>query len=249
MSNLFSIRTLHNEIRVRSPFNPNFVRDVKQTLSGEWRSGEWVFDARNEEVVRKLVKKHFGYEDGVAFVSVKLTYNTAVHQDVGQPIVNLGRCIAQAHGRDTGAEICKGVAVVAGSITSGGSMRNPSTVITEGTTVLIHDIPEPFARGRQTTMDPEKYTLEIIESAKVQTRREWLVEEQARLKALLSEVEKDIAAIDAEAARQAERAERDAAAAAAAATRVPGAPSRRAVANKLARERREQERLAQQQQG
>lgn len=265
MSNLFSIRKLHTDIRVRAPFNPNFNKDVKQTLNGEWRQGEWVFDVRNEEVVRKIVKKHFGYEDGVAFVSVKLTYNTAVHQDVGQPIISLGRCIAQAHTRDGGAEICKGVVVVAGRITSGGSMRCPTTVITEGTTVMIHDIPEPFARVRQANIDPERFTLEIIETGVVKTRREWLVDEQARLKELLNEVENNIAVIDAEAARVARAVAEAAAAAATRAARAAEAeaaaaergeqlpttnrPSRRVLAARLAQEKREKEFLAQQQKG
>lgn len=80
----------------------------------------------------------------MALVSVKVLFDESRCVSQG-PFVMLGRVLASAVGRDSGAKLGDGVRLRDGRVRSGGSIKNWLTVIDEGTELVVHDVPEAMA--------------------------------------------------------------------------------------------------------
>lgn len=138
---------------VTCPYNPDFGRKAKQ-IAGQWdgKVKTWIFDARNEELVRKLLIDVYGTDDSATaeLVSVKLVITRPDEAEcrVGPTcgsLVIAGRVVAAATGRDSGARLGEGVVVVNGGFKSGGSMKNWETRVKSNTVIIMHDVPKAVA--------------------------------------------------------------------------------------------------------
>ena len=112
---------------------------------------------------------------------VRVTALQNISADRG-PIVLLGRIIASARGRDSGARVGEGVAFIDGKPQSGGSVKNWTTEISEGSIFVVADVPTTLLGELDETgwRGQKLYRYEIIDDdrdeqlRKLQARREEL---------------------------------------------------------------------------
>ncbi|TAH58204.1 MAG: hypothetical protein EWM48_02045 [Sphaerochaeta sp.] len=183
----FKIIEANGKAQIVSPYNPEFVDKIKK-MGGRWDSAAkvWTVDPRNVEMVRQAMREVYGQDDRPAdLVSVKVTMLSSKSEGRG-PVVMLGRTIASAWGRDSGARIGEGVVFVEGGADSGGSVKNWETVVTKGSVIIIHDVPRALAEA-----NPEGLTLEILAEetpnlAALQEERERLLARVAEIDAILA---------------------------------------------------------------
>ena len=153
-----SIQKNGSEISITSPYHSLWVAFCKRR-NGKWRNSAWVLDARDESAVREALLKYFG-TDGIASAptcSLRVTFVSAESVYCG-PVAVAGRTIARASGRDSGARIGDGVIFESGKPTSGGSAKNWTTVIKEGSVALVRDF--PLATAEKLIADhPDKYEI------------------------------------------------------------------------------------------
>lgn len=131
---------------VHTPYHPDFVKKIKSCSSAKWDATRraWQIKAEQVPIVRKLMVDIFGESDipteGKRF-DVQLEFHTSVsawHEGV----YLLGKCLARASGRDSGARPGDGVCYIEGGCSSGGSMKNWTSIVDEGSIVILYDIPE-----------------------------------------------------------------------------------------------------------
>lgn len=185
------IKKEHGEITVNAPFNTDFVTGAKD-LSGYWRSPDWVFDARNEKMVRELCLYVYG-TDGDSFprvVTVRATFGPGNNTRTG-PILIFGKTVARAWGRDTGIKLGEGVVLLKGGFRSGGSVKNWETQAENGTVALVHDIPQHRAEkaikegAKWLTIEPE--TPDAVDPDALKAEQIWLIKRLARVNELLAQ--------------------------------------------------------------
>jgi hypothetical protein len=91
-------------ISVTADYNDEFVK-VARTIGGKWNSPSWVFDIREENLVRSTCLKIYG-TDGVNtdFVDVQITLND-FDTEKCTPIIIFGKTVARAFGRDSAPSV------------------------------------------------------------------------------------------------------------------------------------------------
>lgn len=114
-------------VTLSSAYNQHLVEACRK-LGGKWDSinSVWVFSKIVESEVEEL---DYIYNSELWTVEVH-----AEETDVGKlhgPVSFLGYTLAKATGRDSGAVLGDGVALIKGSIGSGGSMKNWHTYISD----------------------------------------------------------------------------------------------------------------------
>jgi hypothetical protein len=175
-----------DKIEVRTPYNPQFVSKIK-TAGARWNAIDkaWTMHAANIDVAREILRAVYGRDDMPAadekLVRVRVTALQNISADRG-PIVLLGRIIASARGRDSGARVGEGVAFIDGKPQSGGSVKNWTTEISEGSIFVVADVPTTLLGELDETgwRGQKLYRYEIIDDdrdeqlRKLQARREEL---------------------------------------------------------------------------
>lgn len=190
--NTVIIRRVGDKVHVQSPYNTRFVSAAK-TRSGKWSNPEWVFDGRDEQWLRDTCLAVYG-TDGVTSVETVTLRVTFVegYREGHSPVMAAGRVVARATGRDSGAKLGDGVILLKGSFTSGGSVKNWTTVAREGTVVLLRDVPREWADKLVTASDDHiTYAIEAEVAAptfdleELRREREVLAARMAEIDALL----------------------------------------------------------------
>ena len=151
MSIRVTIKKDDKMIFVKSPYEPSLPSRARQ-IGGDWDSDgmQWCFDVRDESKAHELYHDIYGEfgETSLQIADVRIKYcdlNTTYAKKSG--IYIGGRCIARARGRDSGARIGEGVALVGCRASSGGSRINWTTsLIMENTNeddayIEIKDVP------------------------------------------------------------------------------------------------------------
>ncbi len=134
-----------DKIALFTPYNPQFVSKIK-AAGARWNaeSKAWMMAAANIDIAREILRTVYGRDDmpraDEKLVRVKVTALEDVRVTRG-PVVLLGRVIASAYGRDSGARIGEGVAFIEGEPQSGGSRSNWTTEIRQGSVFIISDAP------------------------------------------------------------------------------------------------------------
>jgi hypothetical protein len=188
-----SVAISNGQMRVQCPFNELFIGSAHKS-TGTWDriSKCWVFDARNEVPVRKLLAKYFGTDGDSIPDVVSLRVRYAAGEGVTRgPITLFGRIIARAEDRDGGAEVGSGVLVESGGFTSGGSRANWCTEADrQGAVVVLHDFPRKRAL-QLVESDPKSY--EIVKPEQPTIDVEGLTAERQRLAARIAEIDAALA--------------------------------------------------------
>ncbi len=138
----------HGVIEIRTPYSPEFVAIARQ-LNGNWNNIFWSFRSEDRDTLSDLLIETYGMDGRtpVKTVTVRATIKEGIAWETFRgPLMIFGRVVGSAFGRDSGARLGTGVAIVSGRFTSGGSVKNWKTVIPGKTTFDIHDVPEAFAK-------------------------------------------------------------------------------------------------------
>lgn len=166
-----------SRLAVFSPYHPTFPANAKR-LGGRWDAGRkvWHFDPRDEQRVRELCRETFG-DDGTAdktdLVSVRIKLSEHPDRrdsDIG--FTACGREVCRVWGRDSGAKFGDGVVVVAGSVSSGGSRKNPCLSWSADAVIELRDVPRAVAERESVKPGVEIVEQESVEAATDRIRAE-----------------------------------------------------------------------------
>ena len=141
----YNIQTTATQLRLTAPYNPNFIGSAKEKFEAKWDGECWCFDIRDRDMVLKFSESKYGWQMGMPLGSVTIDFFENRHYSRG-PCILLGRVIAAAKDRDSGARLGDGVRLVGGVATSGGSSKNWTTEIRAGSEFVVHDVPEKMAQ-------------------------------------------------------------------------------------------------------
>ena len=121
---------------LRTPCYNSILVGKCRSLGGKWDPDvrAWVFSGLVSDEV-DLLDEIYNSD----LVGVELTAKDLV-AELHAPVEFAGFSLAKATGRDSGAILCDGVALLSGKVRSGGSVKNWVTVIEEGT-VLRLEVP------------------------------------------------------------------------------------------------------------
>ena len=178
--------TIENERAIIvTPYNADFVSRIK-LMNGRWNASQrcWTVPQEAVEDVRSAMREIFGQDDQPVSdaADVVLRFDREISESRAA-VTLLGRTIARAFGRDTGAKPGDDVLFLKGSPKSDGSMKNWLTVIPEGCVVKCLHVPRAALENADL---PKGVTVEI-EDAHID--RAALEAEKARLLARLEEIE------------------------------------------------------------
>lgn len=177
---------------VYTPYNRDFVSRIKSSVGGSRWDAEaraWSIPSASADAVREIMRSVYGEDDRpetVDRVSVRLSFASDLYIPCGD-VTLLGKCIAHANGRDSGARPGDGVAFVVGSPVSGGSAKNWYSCVPAGSVVVLSGVP----RALLGEVLPASVTAEVIEHAGID--REALESERAKLLARIAEIDRLLA--------------------------------------------------------
>ena len=132
--------------------NVNFNNAVKK-LGGFWNGEAWEVSSDFDAKLQKLHDKYFGCEK----VPLKITAKERISESRG-PVLFAGFVVTRAFGRDSGAKLGTGVALISGDHDSGGSVKNWLTIVDEKSVFVISDFPKSLIEKIRT----EKWNYEIF---------------------------------------------------------------------------------------
>lgn len=185
------ITTNDDRAYLETPYNANFVAAVKQIGGANWDRDRraWAIPADAIDQAREIMRRVYGADDRPSAepsVSVKLTFDREVYK-LRAPVTILGKSIASAWGRDSGARVGDDVAFVEGRPESGGSVKNWCSVVPAGCVVVLHNVPQAALQMEL----PEGVTAEVMQPAAID--RAALEAERERLLARLAEIDQLLA--------------------------------------------------------
>ena len=140
---------------LRADYNEQLVAECRR-LGGKWDPEEkaWIFSGLVESEVEELDLRYNSKK-----VAVKIHFSEEESAGTG-PVTVAGIPIASASGRDSGAKLRDGIAVLSGGASSGGSRKNWYTIIEAGTTLRMY-MPEALIKE-----EIDGVTIERIETKK-----------------------------------------------------------------------------------
>lgn len=150
MKGQIKIERTESRIVVQTPYHPEFPPAAKR-MGGKWDAANrvWVFDARDEERVRALVRGLFGTdgsEEPQKLVTVRIRADLHPATD-SNALWLFGRRIAYRLGRDFPVRLGDGVVIIEGDFARrGGSRKYPALEPLPGTVLEIRDVPAELAR-------------------------------------------------------------------------------------------------------
>lgn len=182
----FEIRVKDGKAEIYTPFNRQFVDKVK-LMGARWNGSArcWTMDADAVEDVRKVMRDVYGRDDGSAgeTVTVTLEFAYGYDSDYGEPVTILGRTIATAFGRDSGARVGDGVMFLEGKPTSAGSRKNWYVSIPSGSIVKLLKVPKTLIEAADL---PDGVTMAVTDDS---IDRAALESEKAKLMARIAEID------------------------------------------------------------
>lgn len=180
----FEIKIENGKAQVFTPYNAEFVSRIK-LLGGRWNPSQkcWTVVEDAVEDVRAAMRNIYGQDDQPVSetVDVILTFDNAVSIWRG-PVTILGRTIASAMGRDSGARVGENVMFLEGAPKSGGSVKNWHTIVPAGCVVKLPNLPKMAITECEL---PASVRMEVVGQ---DIDRAALTEEKARLLARLAEI-------------------------------------------------------------
>jgi len=141
------IITTEKTIEVRAPYSADFVARCRE-LRGKWNAFDktWVFPSALKDEVLEALNEHYGYVADTH--QERITLLVTVHENLSadKAPVKFGPYeLAGARGRDSGARTSQNVALLSGSINSGGSVKNWESRVSKGAKFKIWDVPISIA--------------------------------------------------------------------------------------------------------
>ena len=136
-----SVEVAGDSLLVRSPYHAGFIGEAKD-YGGRWDASAraWVVPADLQDAVWESIGRAYGVKRGEsADINVELTALKNMEADRGRIFAgHVG--LAGARGRDTGAKMAQGVALLDGSVRSGGSQKYWSTKMSKGSRLIARGL-------------------------------------------------------------------------------------------------------------
>lgn len=178
---------------VYTPYNAEFVAKIKGIGGAKWNGSLRCWDIPSFAVdsCREIMKSVYGEtdrtEEDAKYVTLRLTFNEEFRSDYCGPVAIMGKTVARAYGRDSGAKAGEDVAFVSGRPTSGGSAKNWQSIVPKDSVVILNRIPENIYKDFDIRSVPG---LHIEQVCKETTQKADLLAEKEKLIARLAEIEK-----------------------------------------------------------
>ncbi len=150
----------HGDLLLQCPSHPAMQRFAHQH-EGIWFDSpqHWRFPIHQRLLLEHFLLEHYGSAGKpVPTTNVRITARKDITA-VRRPVFALGREVAIAHGRDTGARPGPGTLILHGSSASGGSRAYCTTIVYPGTVLELREVPDsllpPFDQAaRSDTLFP-----------------------------------------------------------------------------------------------
>lgn len=184
------IEITDNKAMIYTPYNPTFVGRIKQIGGAKWDSAEkcWTIPADCTDDARAIMREVYGEDD---LPAKRVTVTVTVERNLDQwrgPVELLGKVVASAFGRDSGAKVGDDATFVKGSPKSSGSMKNWHTTVPAGCVFRLRNVPEAKIKEAEASDD---YTFVIEDETAIDIPA--LQAEKERLLARIAEIDKLIA--------------------------------------------------------
>lgn len=185
------IEIVDTKAYIYTPYNAEFVKAIKGIGGARWNRDKsaWAIPADYADQAREIMRRVYGEDDRPDCgerVDVRLTFDSSVSE--WQSAVTIyGKTISRAYGRDSGARCGDDVAFVEGQPESGGSVKNWTSVVPQGSIVVLHNVPA-------TLLDqplPKGVRAERLEERK--SNRDALMAEKQRLLERIAEIDNLVA--------------------------------------------------------
>ena len=185
------ITTTEKRACLLTPYNADFVSAIKRIGGAHWErdSRTWSIPVEAIDQAREIMRKVYGEDDRPSAepsVSVRLTFSEEV-TEWHAPVTIMGKTVASAWGRDSGARVGDDVAFVQGRPESGGSVKNWRSIVPAGCVVVLHNVPQAALQMEL----PDGVTAEVMQPATID--RTALEAERERLLARLAEIDQLLA--------------------------------------------------------
>lgn len=182
------IKEMQNEkIGVLCPYTPYFTKRAKR-LSGIWHDALklWVFDAiLLVEVKKALMAVYLTDGSPCETTAIKITANGTLSKTRG-PVTLNGFAVASAFGKTSGSKPCAGVALISGKIHSGGSMKYWETIVDDGATFILSDMPVAWLQQTDDDWTIEPYSEKKIDRNAFEAEKQNLLKRLAEIDELLN---------------------------------------------------------------
>jgi hypothetical protein len=186
-----SFKKQDDKIIVTTYYNRKFASKARN-LRGQWDSVKkaWVFDESVEEYVKQALIDIFGVTGEIPYETCSLLIKDFTAWESRGEVELFGRTVARAFGRDSGAKLGDDIIWVSGSYHSGGSVKNWTTEVENGT-FEMQNFPLERTKFDDVRKAVEEGWCEIKVNKKKRSREE-IESEIATLKSKLSELEEEL---------------------------------------------------------
>ena len=185
------IEIVDTKAYIYTPYNAEFVKAIKGIGGARWNRDKsaWAIPTDCVDLAREIMQRVYGEDDRPDCgerVDVRLTFDSSVSE--WQSAVTIyGKTISRAYGRDSGARCGDDVAFVEGQPESGGSVKNWTSVVPQGSIVVLHNVPTAMLAQPL----PAGVRVERLENQKI--NRDALMAEKQRLLERIAEIDNLVA--------------------------------------------------------
>ncbi|KAA6348486.1 hypothetical protein EZS27_004086 [termite gut metagenome] len=183
------LEQIGDQVKVTCPYNEEFVRKA-HNLRGKWKENAWWFDDSILEYVREVMIQIYNTTGEVPYDNCTLVITDFSGDEMMDPVNLFGRTIAEASGRDSGARLGEDIIFIKGRYTSGGSVKNWRTVVSNAM-FEIQNFPMPSLELPDVKKAIEEGWCKVKEAKKKRSRDDIQKEIEA-LSLRISELEKEL---------------------------------------------------------
>lgn len=157
-----------------TPYNADFVKAIKALGGARWNASKrcWTISEDMLTQAREIMMDVYGYtdEEQGETITAKVTFAKDVYEECDSVVI-LGKTVARAYGRDTGAKPGEDVLLQEGTLASGGSRANWRSIVRAGAVVTLYNVSKALYDAKKDSL-PEGVTVEIVEEGKKEKEKE-----------------------------------------------------------------------------
>lgn len=171
-------------IKIYFPYHEDAKLKIKR-LGAKWDGDCWTISRKLRKEVSETLIRYFGTDgaSNLKTVDVELKAKIVIY-GCCEPVSVLSKIVSRATGRDSGAYAGHDVALLSGTIKSGGSAKNWKTIVKEGTVFKLINV----NKKEITDLDTEKWEL-ISVTDDDESNLSDLIEEKNRLLVRITEID------------------------------------------------------------
>ena len=181
---------------VYTPYNRDFVKNIKQIGGAHWTGSAWSIPEDCIEDARAIMQRVYGETDiaEAEKVTVEVTALDEIREERASVSI-FGKDLARAYGRDSGAKVGDDASLISGDIDSGGSARYWDTVVSKGSIFKLRNV----VKSKLDEYDKSLWDVKVIEENK--PNKESLNAEREKLLARVNEIDKLLKKLEKEEAK------------------------------------------------